>query len=1143
MKHFSTILFLLVSFLYVDASNPAYAACELFDMSVLRSDCNASKKFLVKINFKYNDVGNCFTVTGNGKNYGTFQYSSLPIIIDGLDGDCTTPYEFVITDCQNNQCHIAKELGKVCCENNCELTDLVLEKTSCDSNNQFYVHLNFNHHNTSPCFKVYVNNDFFKTMEYSQLPAKLGPFNGDCKTKRLFVIRDCENPDCFIKKELDTVCCTLDCTLSNIKIERSPCDSNRNFFAFLAFKGKGKSDSFFIKVNDKPFGPFPYGSPSYKTGPFQADCQTKFKILIKDQKDLNCVEDTLWGPICCDSIPPSCKLFDPIFEKSDCTPDKQFFVFLNFKHQGTSDCFKVFGNGNSYGTFEYTKLPVKLGPFNGDCQTGYEFLIQDCHNADCKIGVNVGKVCCDSIPPCKLFDPVFDKSDCTPDKQFFVFLNFKHQGTSDCFKVFGNGNSYGTFEYTKLPVKLGPFNGDCQTGYEFLIQDCHNADCKIGVNVGKVCCDSIPPPCKLFDPVFDKSDCTPDKQFFVFLNFKHQETSGCFKVAGNGTNYGTFDYSQLPIKLGPFNGDCQTFYEFLIQDCHNADCKIGVNVGKVCCENTPEPCKLYDLRTERSDCDSNGYFKLFINFAHQNTSDCFRLKLNGINYGEFPYSKLPLRIDSLLGDCKTEQRFVIIDCKDPHCALEKNLGIICCDGHNKECAITEVRMERTECDSNKEFYVFFKVTGVNTSACFKVFGNGHQYGEFQYTNQPIKLGPFKADCSTHYEFVFQDCADPFCRAVKNLGIVCCDGACKINDLSVSRTPCNADRMFYAILNFNATGTSDCFNVKGNGRSYGTFNYNQLPVKIGPLPADCNTNYEFVILDCKIPNCISDIDLGKVCCDSLDNVYYDFEMTRTDCDPDSLFNLKIAFKTRTVSDSFRLLINNQPQGIFNYKQLPIVAGPLKADCHTIYEIKIIDQADSTKRLVRFIERPCCKQGPKPCLIYDIVATPLSCTGPGTYSLKLDFKYSGVTNSSFDVFDRSGFIGFFNFNQLPIVINDFRKTGRDYDFIKVCENDNDACCKGIEFRTIECLDNDPDKFDINQLYINQNGTLLSLFSEISFPSDLEFELFDLNGKSVEAVISEHTEHVIFIDTETMLGQLYFLRVKNKEDSKTYKFFRLN
>ncbi len=1142
MKQLYNLVFSLV--LVTGISVSAYSACELYDMTILRSDCNAAKKFTVKINFKYNDVSDCFTISGNGKNYGTFLYANLPIIIDGLDGDCITPYEFVISDCQNNQCHIGKELGKVCCENNCSLSNLVLERTDCDSNNQFFVHLNFSHTNTSPCFKLYVNNDFYKTIEYSQLPVKVGPFNGDCKTKRLFAIKDCENPDCQVKKEMDTVCCPIDCSISNIRIERTPCDSNRNFSAFIAFKGKGKSDSFLIQVNNKAFGPFVYGNPSYKTGPFQADCITKFHILIKDQKDATCAQDSTWGPICCDSIPPTCKLFDPIFEKSECNADKQFYIFLNFKHQGTSDCFKVKGNGNDYGSFEYGKLPLKLGPFNGDCQTAYEFLIQDCHNADCKLGIDVGKVCCETNPPpCKLFDPIFEKSECNADKQFYISLNFKHQETSDCFKVSGNGNNYGTFTYSSLPIKLGPFNGDCQTAYEFLIQDCHNADCKLGVGVGKVCCETNPPPCKLFDPVFEKSECNADKQFYISLNFKHQETSDCFKVSGNGNNYGTFTYSNLPIKLGPFNGDCQTAYEFLIQDCHNADCKLGIGVGKVCCENNPDPCKIYDLRTERSDCDSNGFFKLFINFSHQNNSDCFRLKLNGVNYGEFSYSVLPLRIDSLIGDCKTEQRIVIQDCKDPHCALEKNLGIICCDGHNKECKISEIRMERTECDSNKEFYVFFKVSGLNLSECFKIAGNGHNYGEYRYNNQPVKLGPFKADCTTHYEFVFQDCADPFCRAEKNLGIVCCDGDCKINNLSVSRTPCNSDRMFYALLNFTHSGTSDCFTVRGNGKTYGQFNYSQLPLKIGPLPADCNTEYEFVVLDCKVPNCASDFDLGKVCCDSLDNIFYDYEMARTDCDPDSLFNLKIGFKTREVSDSFHLLINNQLQGLFSYKQIPVTVGPLKADCHTIYEIKIIDQKDSTKRLVRFLERPCCKTGPKPCTIYDLVATPLSCTGPGTYSLKVDFKFSGVTNASFDVFDRSGFIGFFNFSQLPITINDFRKTGKDYDFLKVCENDNDACCKGIEFQTIQCLDNDPGKFDLSNLHINQNGSILSLFSEISFPKDIEFELFDLNGKSLDVVLSEQTEHVLFINTESMLGQLYFLRVKNKEDTKTYKFFRLN
>ncbi len=75
----------------IDAINAEITACEedLFDIS---------------INFEYENTSENFTVTGNGNNYGTFAYSELPITLTSLDADCETPYEFVVTDVENNDC-------------------------------------------------------------------------------------------------------------------------------------------------------------------------------------------------------------------------------------------------------------------------------------------------------------------------------------------------------------------------------------------------------------------------------------------------------------------------------------------------------------------------------------------------------------------------------------------------------------------------------------------------------------------------------------------------------------------------------------------------------------------------------------------------------------------------------------------------------------------------------------------------------------------------------------------------------------------------------------------------------------------------------------------------------------------------------
>jgi hypothetical protein len=61
-----------------------------------------------------------------------------------------------------------------------------------------------------------------------------------------------------------------------------------------------------------------------------------------------------------------------------------------------------------------------------------------------------------------------------------------------------------------------------------------------------------------------------------------------FLVLGNGTNYGAFDYADLPIELGPFTGDPITTYEFIVVDIANTSCTGSATIGPIDCQ-APQP--------------------------------------------------------------------------------------------------------------------------------------------------------------------------------------------------------------------------------------------------------------------------------------------------------------------------------------------------------------------------------------------------------------------------------------------------------------------------------------------------------------------------------------------------------------------------
>ncbi len=551
----------------------------------------------------------------------------------------------------------------------------------------------------------------------------------------------------------------------------------------------------------------------------------------------------------------ACELYDLQVDRSDCNKEKKFTLTIDFKHKETSDCFTIKGGGKNYGTFLYSQLPVQL-VLSGDCTTDYEFVIRDCHSDNCKLTYLLGKVCCET--ECSLSDLHLERTDCNEEQNFCVSLSFKHEGTSKCFKVSGNGKYYGTFSYSQLPVKICGLKGDCETEYEFVITDCEKEECSVTGSLGIVCCEK---PCKLYDLKVEKTECNADQQFFVFLNFKYKDTSECFKIFQNGTLYGTYKYYQLPVKLGPFAGDCHTNYEFLVKDCHNDTCKVGYNLGKVCCE---QECHLSDLHMERTECDADQNFCVYLGFKYQGTSNCFKVTGNGHEYGSFSYSQVPVKICGLKGDCDTDYEFVVADCEKQECSVSGNLGIVCCE---ETCNLSDLKLEETECNNDAKFYVFLNFKYNHTSDCFKVIVNGNVNGTYNYSQLPLKIGPFDGDCKTHYEFKIVDCQDEHCTVAAELGIVCCEKkTCSINGLQITKSDCNSDNNFFVKINFRHFNTSSCFKVRGNGIFYGTFNYNQLPITIGPLKGDCKTFYEFIVYDCENEHCRASKGLGRVCCE-------------------------------------------------------------------------------------------------------------------------------------------------------------------------------------------------------------------------------------------------------------------------------------
>ena len=146
--------------------------------------------------------------------------------------------------------------------------------------------------------------------------------------------------------------------------------------------------------------------------------------------------------------------------------------------------------------------------------------------------------------------------------------------------------------------------------------------------------------------------------------------------------------------------------------------------------------------------------------------------------------------------------------------------------------------------------------------------------------------------------------------------------CEITAISATALPCNGN-FFSVSVNIEANNTSPGFTLAGNGVIYGTFLYDDLPVTVGPLLGDNESQYEFIAWDVENPECqqfttIQASNCGPICefsnavLDSIACVNNNFALVELDFDHEG-----------TSSNVFRVFYENGGEvGTWLYESLPV-----------------------------------------------------------------------------------------------------------------------------------------------------------------------------------------------------------------------------
>ncbi|MDQ3551066.1 MAG: hypothetical protein M3413_06035 [Bacteroidota bacterium] len=283
--------------------------------------------------------------------------------------------------------------------------------------------------------------------------------------------------------------------------------------------------------------------------------------------------------------------------------------------------------------------------------------------------------------------------------------------------------------------------------------------------------------------------------------------------------------------------------------------------------------------------------------------------------------------------------------------------------------------------------------------------------------------------------------------------------CKISDLVIETGECTSTNTYHLTINFRHNqGNNQHFDVYiRNNIKIGTFKSSDLPIKIKDFKRSGNSHDFIKVVAHEIPGCFAVAEFKPPVCEKHNCSISDLKTETGECTSDNTYNLYVNFKhnlpANTTFDLFTR--NNHKIGSYKVQDLPIKINDFHKSGSSHDFIKVVINGYPDCYLVHEFKPPECKK--KECSISNVVVHIGECTSDNTYNLHINFNHANAGNALFNVYIRDNkLVGTYKLSELPIKIKDFKLSGRDHDFIRVCINDNPDCCKIIEFKPPNCKD---------------------------------------------------------------------------------------
>ena len=869
-----------------------------------------------------------------------------------------------------------------------------------------------------------------------------------------------------------------DCAITNPIAEAHPCTPNGIFYVDIAFDVVNPGpEGYRVVGNGQNYGNFSYDEAFITIGPLEGDGTTVWEFIIIDNVNDNCTAVTGLDPISCNE---DCSITDLVVEPHECQ-DGSFYldIEINAQQPGESGYF-VFVDGVLFGPYDYSEPYITLGPIENNEPTIYDILVLDIDYPSCYAYTELETINCNPNPDCSIIDLEVQAGACNDDGTYQLFLQFEYEGAdNEFFDVFtANGEHLGSYELANLPLEISHFPGSGQEwDYVKVCINDHPDCCKETEFPAPVCEPNTD--CAIWDIIVDPAGCDGEGTYQLYLNFNHEGTSETFDIyASNGQWLGTYAYADLPLTLEGFPERPDNEYDYIkIIDSEVEGCYTEWEFMGPDCGADENNCEIFDLEVQAGACNEDGTYELFLWFNYEAPSDDHFdvINENGEYVAYYALEDLPVEIPNFPSNGQ-EWGYVKVCINDnPDCCYEVEFPAPICEPNNN-CEIWDIVVDPAGCDGEGTYQLYLNFNHAGTSETFDIYAsNGQWLGTYAYADLTLTLEGFPERPNNEYDYIkiidseVEGCytewefMGPDCGADEN--------NCEIWDIVVDPAGCDGEGTYQLYLNFNHAGTSETFDIyASNGQWLGTYAYADLPLTLEGFPERPNNEYDYIkIIDSEVEGCYTEWEfMGPDCgADETNCEIWDIVVDPAGCDGEGTYQLYLNFNHAGTSDTFDIYASNgQWLGTYAYADLPLTLEgfPERPDNEHDY-IKIIDSEVEGCYTEWEFMGPDCGADETACEIFELQVQTGACNEDGTYQLYLLFEYEEATNDHFDVIDAEGeVIGYFPLADLPVMIEHFQPSGSDYDYVKVCINDNPDCCKEIEFLAADCSEGECLIYDV-------------------------------------------------------------------------------